>query len=166
MLFNMRITMISKNILFILSTFSLISGSFIITNAQENPTDFDPLVDIELIVTIETIRSLEKEDPQVRASEVIDLTTDPDFYLKLSINGHVYTSQTWENTKYLYEPVWQIIHNVPDDQEEVSIILQLWDAQDGSAGSGNHRIASSASTVVPPALGAPSLLCAACRRGK
>ncbi|MFC1748863.1 hypothetical protein ACFL2V_08645 [Pseudomonadota bacterium] len=127
--------MISKNILFILSTFSLISGSFIITNAQENLTDFDPLVDIELIVTIETIRSLEKEDPQVRASEVIDLTTDPDFYLKLSINGHVYTSQTWENTKYLYEPVWQIIHNVPDDQEEVSIILQLWDAQDGSATS-------------------------------
>lgn len=99
-----------------------------------NPTaeDLDPLVDLELTVDILKLRSFEKEDPQVNAEEVIDRNGNPDFYFKIIIDGHAYTSDIFWNTKYIYQPdpIYRISHNIPDDKESISVKIQLWDAAD------------------------------------
>lgn len=97
--------------------------------------DFDPLVDIAVSVDIQKIRSLEKEDRQLRVSEVIDTTTDPDFYLKVFINQEEFISPVWDNIKYIYDPQWCATLDVPDDVEFVSVRIQLWDAQDETSDS-------------------------------
>jgi hypothetical protein len=95
-----------------------------------NESDFDPLVNIHVIFEIMEIRSLEKEDRQLFFEEVIDKNSDPDFYLKIFINGIEFKSQVWWNTKYIYEPGWYVRMDVPDDKEIVEIRIQLWDAKD------------------------------------
>lgn len=127
--------MINNKSFQILTTIILLSSSMTMVLAQENPADLDPLVDIQITVSIHQVRSLEKEDPQINAVEIIDTSTDPDFYMKCIINENEYQTSTWENTKYIYEPSWQISHDVPDYEEEVSITLQLWDAKDETATS-------------------------------
>ena len=94
--------------------------------------DFDPLVDIEVTVEILTIRSLEKQDRQLFFKEIIDKNSDPDFYLKIFINDVEFKSDTWGNTKYIYDPDFEATLNVPDDQEFVDIKIQLWDEKDES----------------------------------
>ena len=84
------------------------------TNSTE---DFDPLVDINVTVTIK----------EIRAFDVIDKFTDPDFYVKVFINDNEYDSDIWYNTKYVDDPSWSVTCNVPDDEELVDIKIQLWD---------------------------------------
>lgn len=93
-----------------------------------NLDDLDPLDDVSVTVDIKTIRSLEKRDIQIPFIEKIDLMGSPDFYVKVFINDEEFTSPTWDNTKYLYDIDWKATLNVPDDQEYVDIIIQLWDA--------------------------------------
>lgn len=95
------------------------------TNLGE--TDFDPLVDIAVTVEIQKIRSLGKFDRQLHTIEKIDWFSDPDFYVKVFINDKEFTSTVWHNTKYIYDPQWSITLDVPDDEEFVSIKIQLWD---------------------------------------
>lgn len=80
--------------------------------------DFDPLADINVTVDILTIRALDK----------IDEISEPDFYVKIIINEEEFTSDIWYNTEYIYEPVFSAELNVPDDEENVTVEIQLWDS--------------------------------------
>jgi hypothetical protein len=89
--------------------------------------DYDPLVDISVTVEIKKIRSFDKRDIQIPSIEKIDASGDPDFYVKVFINDEEFTSPIWYDTKYIYNPEWSATLNVPDDQEDVEIKIQLWD---------------------------------------
>ena len=91
-------------------------------------TDIDPLVDLSVTVEIKQIRSLEKTDLGIFPIDKIDLFSDPDFYVKVIINDEEFTSDVWENMKYIYDPQWSATLNVPDDEEFVNITIQLWDS--------------------------------------
>jgi hypothetical protein len=78
--------------------------------------NIDPLVDLEVTVTIKEIRALHKIDDIGRS----------DFFVVVYINGEKFKSKVWWNQNYIKEP-WSAILNVPDDQENVSIKIQLWD---------------------------------------
>lgn len=79
--------------------------------------DLDPLVDLTITVEINEIRALDK----------IDKYNDPDFYVKIFINGEEFRSPIWRNTKYLSDINWSCSLNVPDEEEFVEILIQLWD---------------------------------------
>jgi hypothetical protein len=83
-----------------------------------NVIDFDPLDD-KIIVTV-TIK-------EIRALKIIDLFSDPDFYVKVKINDNEYTSPVWENMKYVEQPNWTASAEVPKEGEFVNISIQLWD---------------------------------------
>lgn len=93
--------------------------------------DLDPLADIAVTVDIHKIRSLEKGDMQVTPTDKIDRFSDPDFYVKVLINGQEFTSPVWKNQKYVYEPGWSATLDVPDDEEFVDVVIQLWDENPG-----------------------------------
>jgi hypothetical protein len=81
-------------------------------------SDFDPLDDnITITVTINEIRAL----------KTIDLFSDPDFYVKVIIDGQTFVSNVWENMKYVENPNWSANIIVPKDQEFVNITIELWD---------------------------------------
>jgi hypothetical protein len=82
--------------------------------------DIDPLVDLEVTVTIKEIRALDK----------IDNIGKSDFYVIIFINGVKFKSKVWFNQDYIYEP-WSATLNVPDDLENVSIKIQLRDWNPG-----------------------------------
>ena len=121
MRYNKLIKFISFLISFLFILISTVNGYEIIS------LDHDPLVDVEITIDIIQIRSLEKDDIQIPTTERIDIFGSPDFYVKLIINGEEFTSQTWENLKYIYNPEFSITVNVPDDEENVDIKIQLWD---------------------------------------
>jgi hypothetical protein len=80
--------------------------------------DFDPLDDhINVTITITEIRAL----------KTIDLLSNPDFYLKVIINDQEFTSDVWENTKYLENLNWSVSCEVPKDKELVDITIALYD---------------------------------------
>jgi hypothetical protein len=103
------------------------------TGSAATTQDFDPLVDISVTVTINKIRAFDKLDAQLLRREYIDRDSDPDFFLKVIINGNEFTSPVWPNTKYIYDPQWSATLNVPDDVELVNIVIQLWDANESGA---------------------------------
>ncbi len=121
----------TRLIVLLIVSFSLMSTTTVlsvkkdqISNLQD---DFDPLLDLEVTVEINKIRSLEKIDQQIPAIEIIDLRSDPDFYVKVFINDQEFKSEVWPDTKYLYDIGWSATFNVPDDEEFVDIKIQLWD---------------------------------------
>lgn len=77
--------------------------------------DIDPLIDLEVTVTIKEIRALNKIDNFGKA----------DFYVIVYINNVRFKSKVWFNQNYIKEP-WSITLNVPDDEENVTIKIQLW----------------------------------------
>jgi len=95
-----------------------------------NISDFDPLSNIKVTVDIQKIRAFDKDDQQVRVKEYIDLNSDPDFYVKIIINDQVFISDIWHDTKYIYEPRFNATLDVPDDEEIVTVVIQLWDWND------------------------------------
>ncbi|MEM4257912.1 MAG: hypothetical protein QXL17_02010 [Candidatus Thermoplasmatota archaeon] len=99
------------------------------TTAISYHDDFDPLINIEVTVTIKTIRSLEKYDQQVHSIKRIDLLSKPDLYVKVYINNQEFTSPVWRNTRYIYTPDWSATLDVPDDTEWVNVRIELWDRQ-------------------------------------
>jgi len=101
--------------------------------------DLDPLVDIEVTVEIQQIRAFDKNDKQFGLlpfypiffkREYIDKESDPDFYIKVLINNEESTSDTWHDTKYIYDPQFSATLDVPDDEEFVTVKIQLWDWND------------------------------------
>jgi len=81
--------------------------------------DYDPLVDLNLTVTIKAIRAL----------DIINLLSDPDFFVKIIINGIVMTSPIWPDMIYLYD-CYTVTVDIPDDKEFVDITIQLWESDD------------------------------------
>ena len=87
-------------------------------------TNFDPLENISVTVTIKTIRFLDVAE--LHTSTKARDHSNPSFYMKVFINGVEFTSLVWSHTKYVYDPQWSASLNVPDDEECVNITLQLW----------------------------------------
>ena len=109
---------VEKLICLMLATVFLISTNAFALKTTNNSIqdDIDPLVDLAVTVTIKEIRALDK----------IDLIGDPDFYVKVIINGVEHTSPVWHNQKYV-ESNWSVTQDVPDDKEFVNITIQLYD---------------------------------------
>ena len=114
---------------------ALPAGNFAFKNERKDlhveslKEDFDPLVDIVVTVEIKAIRSLEM--PHLgKTYDKIDKYSNPDFYVKVFINGVEFRSPVWKNQKYVYES-WKASLDVPDDVEFVNITIQLWDADAG-----------------------------------
>ena len=101
-----------------------------VIDAAAGDDDLDPLSDVEVIVCIEKIRSLEADDLQSEPIDWIDLVSDPDFYVKVFINGEEFVSPVWRNQKYVYEE-WSATADVPDDEEFVDVVIELWDKNPG-----------------------------------
>jgi hypothetical protein len=90
-------------------------------------TDFDPLCDVQVTFELQKIRSLERIKNQVHGEKKIDAIGKPDFYVMVTINDVEFTSPVWKNTQYLYDLNWTATVDVPDDEEFVTIRIQLWD---------------------------------------
>ena len=83
----------------------------IITSFQQNKIyslstegeDLDPLVDLEVTVTIKEICAFDK----------IDRYNDPDFYVTVFINDEKFKSDVWRNQKYVKEE-WHKTVDVPE----------------------------------------------------
>jgi hypothetical protein len=91
-------------------------------------SDLDPLIDLEVTVEIQAIRSLQKFDiSNPKTLEVIDWLSDPDFFVKVFINDQEFVSETWHNTKYIYNPDFSPTLDVSDEEEFVEIKIQLYD---------------------------------------
>jgi len=95
-------------------------------------TDFDPLVDVSVTVNIKTIRFLDIDELHLSLKKILSGDTvendNPNFYVKVFVNDIEFTSNVWNDTKYIYDPQWSATLNVPDDQEFVNIKIQLWSA--------------------------------------
>ena len=84
-------------------------------NSNYNFTeDIEPFGDLEITVTIKEIRAYDK----------IDIISEPDFYIRLIINGEIYKSKIWHNQRYVNEE-WSKTVNIPDDLENVSITISI-----------------------------------------
>ncbi|MDG6228379.1 MAG: hypothetical protein QCH96_00260, partial [Candidatus Thermoplasmatota archaeon] len=110
----------------------LISAVGIVAHPMDGPIteDFEELEDIEVTVSILTIRSLEKADRHLGFEKIIDETSDPDFYVKIWVDDEVFVSDTRWNTKYLYDVTWSASKLVSPNETELPIRIQLWDAAD------------------------------------
>jgi len=95
----------------------IISGFNTLATSKYNIIDdFDPLVDLELTITIDAIRALD----EIQKRDV------PDFYINIYINNEKFTSPICNNQMYVYE-YWSVTSDIPDHIETVSIIIELWD---------------------------------------
>jgi len=107
-------------VLFLVNSIALAVSAFNTSNVEipvsEQLDDYDPLVDIEITLKFLAIRALDE----------IDSNSDPDFFIKTTVNEEEFISPTWEDEKYLYN-CWNITKNVPDDNDLVEITIQLWD---------------------------------------
>ena len=121
---------IKKIICFMILGLFLISTNALAMKIAKNETElkiikdtndnYDPLVNLKVTVKINEIRTLDK----------IDMLSDPDFYVKVFIDDQVYTSETWNNQKYV-KPNWSATCDVNDYKDYVNIRIQLWDANPG-----------------------------------
>ncbi len=94
-------------------------------------SDYDPLVDISVTVDIQKIRSLEKNNRMINLEQNIDSFSNPDFYVKVTINDEQFTSPVWKNTRYIEDCPFSATLNVPDDEQFVNIKIELWDKNIG-----------------------------------
>jgi hypothetical protein len=116
-----------------------------------NPEDFDPL-DENIIVTV-TIN-------EIRALKTIDILSNPDLYLKVTINDEEFVSDVWQDMMYVENPNWDVSSEVPKDNEFVNITITLWHKGDGgdvlcdlSPGDGDGTQARSAELTYSIATG-------------
>jgi len=100
-----------------------IINQYVQTSLNGDEGDIDPLVDLEVTVTIKEIRALDKIDDIGKA----------DFYVVVFINNERYRSNIRFNKNYVNEP-WSATLNVPDEEENVSIKIRLWDWNLGLSG--------------------------------
>jgi hypothetical protein len=107
-----------KKILIICCILFIVSANYTIAVSEYSfDGDLDPLVDISLTVDILAIRALDE----------IESGSDPDFFVNLIINNKEFTSPTWNDQNYLYD-CWSVTTDVPDDVENASVKIELWDS--------------------------------------
>lgn len=100
-----------------------IENSKILISENSEGYDYDPLVDLKITFTIKEIRALDK----------IDILSEPDFYITISVNDlPSKKSPVWHNTKYVKNPEWSATFNIPDDVQNATIKIQLWDENIGA----------------------------------
>jgi len=89
----------------------------------ENKNGFFSSLDIDykIVFTVKEIRAFDK----------IDLFNDPDFYVVIYVNDDRYQSPCWNNQKYVIEDWSTDPIDVPDDDNEIKIKIQLWDKNIG-----------------------------------
>ena len=116
--------------LFLFSTTSAISTN----RTYLDETDFDPLVDTTITVEVKAIRFLEGDASRESITRIFDKKINennyPSLYLKVFINDVEFTSDVWSDARYVYDPQFSATLDVPDDQEFVSIKIQLWFSMD------------------------------------
>ncbi len=117
-----------------------VSSTIIKTN---NNDDFDPLVDTAITVDIQAIRYLEYEEPEIKLKNIaFNLfnkffetqsydNENTNLYLKIIINGEEFTSEIYNNKRYIYNPDFSATLDVDDEQEYVNIKIQLWNSMSG-----------------------------------
>jgi len=106
--------------IFITLILGILIGQGLIAQGSEftrGDDDLDPLVDLEITISINAIRALDS----------FDSISDPDFYVKIIVNNKEYESPVMSDQQYCYQ-VWETSIDVPDDEEFVDIILQLWES--------------------------------------
>jgi hypothetical protein len=86
-------------------------------------TDFDPL-DEKIIVTVAI--------KEIRALKTINTRSNPNFYLKVIINGKEFVSDVWQNMMYVENPNWSASCEVLKNNEFVNITIELWDKNSGT----------------------------------
>ncbi|MCX6671706.1 MAG: hypothetical protein NTX92_07285 [Euryarchaeota archaeon] len=121
----------------------LVSTNTMVTSTStptSTHTDFDPLVDISVTVEIKMIRFLAINELQTFPKN--EGNSSPNFYVKVFINEVGFTSDVWNNTKYISDPHWNATLNVPDDVENVTITIQLWSHEISKQGIGLVMIRS------------------------
>jgi len=79
--------------------------------------DLDPLTDITVTFQLQ----------EIRAYDDIDLFSEADFYVKVTIDEQEFISDIWKNMNYVVNPGWTATANVPDYYEWVYITVELWD---------------------------------------
>jgi hypothetical protein len=114
--------------LLILTTFVVPASATALPGKQSTPMltlneDFDPL-DEHIIVTVAI--------NEIRALKTIDTLSDPNFYLKVTINDEEFISDVWQNMMYVTDPDWSASSEVPKDTEFVDITIALWHKGDGT----------------------------------
>ncbi len=100
-----------------------VSANQIISNGlktQENKKVTFSNEDIQITFTVKEIRAYDK----------IDKFSDPDFYVKLNIEGEKIKSKIWKNQQYVKEE-WSYTFAAPVDKENINITIELWDKDIG-----------------------------------
>jgi hypothetical protein len=115
--------------LFFISTNALAQNSN--KNDEQNTVelssdDIDPLVDLEITFTVKEIRALDEMD---MPGYWIGL--EPDFYVKVFINGEEHKSPVWEKNKKYVRPNWSFTEDVSDYEENVDIRIEVYDEDPG-----------------------------------
>ena len=113
-----------KKIVNIVCVLILLFSSIGFVNAftsMSNINDFDPLVDTSITIDILCIRGLEEETDDV----------DPVLKMNIEINEQSFQSQIWNHQKYINDPQFSITTDVPDDEEIVTINMELIDTSTG-----------------------------------
>ena len=103
------------NIIFSTLSISMTSQKDLFNNKML--IDYDPQVDTNITVKIDSIRLLNQ----------IDDDKNKNFFVKIFINNLEFISQVFNNSKYLYNLNFSVTTDVPDDVEIVYIKIQLYD---------------------------------------
>jgi len=103
-------------IFFILSALSINS-----LNAKNLKSNETAKIDDKLV----TIKFL-----SIRALDQIDDFSDPDFYLNIIYDDQEFTSEIWQNSKYINNPDFSPILKISNEIEEIKIKIQLFDYAD------------------------------------
>jgi hypothetical protein len=99
--------------------FSSLTNGFIVRGDIESyhGQDYDPFIDIILSFEVISIRGYAETDDDVV----------PNFSIILNINDEQFLSPSWGTNRYLYDINWTVNKNVPDNNSEVVIKIQLID---------------------------------------
>lgn len=114
----------SLNLITFLLFFNIIFSSISISvNSQKDLSnnkmliDYDPLININITVKIDSIRALKQ----------IKNDSDKSFFIKIFINNLEFISPLFNESEYLYNLNFSITTDVPDNAEIVEIKIQLYE---------------------------------------
>lgn len=116
-----KYTISSVITLFIVTVFIFptLTNDFIVRGDIESyhELDYDPFIDIILSFEVISIRGYVETDEDAV----------PNFSVLLNINDEQFLSPNWGSNRYLYDINWTVNKNVPDNNPEVIIKIQLID---------------------------------------
>ncbi|RLF57948.1 MAG: hypothetical protein DRN27_06690 [Thermoplasmata archaeon] len=78
--------------------------------------DYDPLIDLNITIKINSIRIFENKEANIR--------------LEIQINDRIFISPQWNTTDHNIEVNWSIQEDIPDDEKIVEIYIRLYDSNE------------------------------------